>query len=265
MSIIERLTTRPLILTDLDGTILHDGSVLEELENLTSKLNNFGIHFTFATGRSKIPALKYAKRLNINIPIICYGGAVMTDVETGDDIYRHSISKSFAIQIIENLDPSINIALYSNDQIYVTKKFQWIEDYCERQEIKLDQVNDLVQIPDKIVILLVGSEKNIDDVHKNLKDNYINLEINKTFNNMCEISSARGSKIKATKDLIKLLNLSKDDLFYFGDGPADLDLIKFAKYGFTVKGSLASQMMPCNNSIETPDKLGFINYINSII
>ena len=111
----------------------------------------------------------------------------------------------------------------------------------------------------------MGSEKNIDNVHKNLKANYINLEINKTFANMCEISSERGSKVNATKDLIKLLNLSKDDLFYFGDGPADLDLIKYAKYGFTVKGSLASQLIPEKNSIETPDKLGFVNYINSII
>ncbi len=265
MSIIERLTASPLILTDLDGTILQNGSILEELENLTKKLKNIGIHFSFVTGRSKVPALKYAKSLNIDIPIICYGGAVTTDVETGNDIYRHPISKNFAISIVENLDPNINIALYSNDQIYVINKFKWIEDYCERQEIKLNLVDDLISIPDKIVILLVGSEKNIDNVHKNLKANYINLEINKTFANMCEISSERGSKVNATKDLIKLLNLSKDDLFYFGDGPADLDLIKYAKYGFTVKGSLASQLIPEKNSIETPDKLGFVNYINSII
>ena len=43
MSIIERLTASPLILTDLDGTILQNGSILEELENLTKKLKNIGI------------------------------------------------------------------------------------------------------------------------------------------------------------------------------------------------------------------------------
>ena len=82
---------------------------------------------------------------------------------------------------------------------------------------------------------------------------------------MCEISSKKGSKRNSAKNLLKLLNLSKEDLFYFGDGSADIDLIKYAKYGFTVKESYASQMIPEVKSIEVPKKLGFINYINSII
>ncbi len=265
MSIIERLSSNPILLTDLDGTILYNGSISEELEKLSTKLKNIGIHFTFATGRSKIPALKYARQLNIDIPIICSGGAIMTDTETGSDIYRHEINERLAIQIIENLNPSINIAIYSNDQIYIHKKFKWIEDYCKRQKIMLNQVNNLIKIPNKIVILLVSNEEEIDSTHKNLKKDYSNLEINKVFPNMCEISSERGSKINAAMDLLKLLNLSKDDLFYFGDGSADLNLIKYAKYGFTVKGSFASQMIPEVNSIEAPNRLGFVNYINSII
>ncbi len=265
MSIIERLSSNPILLTDLDGTVLYNGSIPEELKKLSNKLKNIGIHFTFATGRSKLPALKYARQLNIDIPIICSGGAIMTDIETGIDIYRHEINKKISIQIIENLNPKINIAIYSDDQIYAYKKFKWIEDYCKRQKIKLNRVDDLIKIPNKIVILLIGDEEEIDSTYKNLKQNYSNLEINNVFPNMCEISSGRGSKINAAIDLVKLLNLTKDDLFYFGDGPADLNLIKYAKYGFTVKGSFASKMMPEVNSIEAPNKLGFVNYINSII
>ena len=273
MSIIERLSSNPILLTDLDGTVLYDGSIPEELKKLSKKLKNIGVHFTFATGRSKIPALKYARQLNIDIPIICSGGAIMADTETGIDIYRHIINEKLAIQIIKNLNPSINIAIYSDDQIYIYKKaatpdssaFKWIEDYCKRQKIKLNQVNDLIKIPNKIVILLVGNEEEIGSTNKYLKTNYSNLEINNIFPNMCEISSERGSKINAAIDLLKLLNLPKDNLFYFGDGPADLNLIKYAKYGFTVKGSFASKMIPKANSIEAPNKLGFVNYINSII
>ena len=265
MSIIERLSSTPILLTDLDGTILYDGSIPKELEKLSIELKNIGIHFTFATGRSKVPALKYARHLNIDIPIICSGGAIMTDSETGSDLYRHEINEGLAIQIIENLNPNINIAIYRDDQVYIYKKFKWIEDYCERQKIKLNWTDDLTKIPNKNVILLVGNKEEIDSTHENLKQNYSDLEINKVFPNMCEISSERGSKINAAIDLIKLLNLSKDDLFYFGDGAADLNLIKYAKYGFTVKGSFASQMIPEVNSIEVPNKLGFVNYINSII
>ena len=58
MSIIERLSANPLLLTDLDGTVLYDGSIPKELKKLSVKLKKAGIHFSFATGRSKVPALK---------------------------------------------------------------------------------------------------------------------------------------------------------------------------------------------------------------
>ena len=265
MSIIERLSANPLLLTDLDGTVLYDGSIPKELKKLSVKLKKAGIHFSFATGRSKVPALKYARGLDIDIPIICSGGAIITDTETGTDIYRHEINNEAVNQIIKNLDPAINIAIYSNDEVYVNKRFKWIEDYCERQKIKLFESNNLSKINNKIVVLLVGNEEIIETEHKNLKHNHNNLEINKIFSNMCEISSKQGSKRNSAKNLLKLLNLSKEDLFYFGDGSADIDLIKYAKYGFTVKESFASQMIPEAKSIEVPKKLGFINYINSII
>ena len=265
MSIIERLSANPLLLTDLDGTVLYDGSIPKELKNLSLKLKKVGIHFSLATGRSKVPALKYARDLGIDIPIICSGGAIMTDTETGTDIYRHEINNEAVDQIIKNLDPKINIAIYCNDEVYVNKRFKWIEDYCKRQKIKLFESNNLSEINNKIVVLLVGNEETIETTHKNLKQNHKNLEINKIFSNMCEISSKRGSKIHSAKNLLKLLNLTKDDLFYFGDGSADIDLIKYAKYGFTVKESFASKMIPEAKSIDIPKKLGFINYINSII
>ena len=59
------------------------GEAAKELKKLSVKLKKAGIHFSFATGRSKVPALKYARGLDIDIPIICSGGAIITDTETG--------------------------------------------------------------------------------------------------------------------------------------------------------------------------------------
>ena len=78
------------------------------------------------------------------------------------------------------------------------------------------------------------------------------------------MSSLQGNKLNSTKVLLDLLKLNDSDLFYFGDGEADLELLKYAKYGFTVKKSIANNKLPDLNTIEAPEKSGFYNFINSI-
>ena len=90
------------------------------------------------------------------------------------------------------------------------------------------------------------------------------FEINKTFDNLCEVSSLEGNKLNSTKVLLGILKLTSSDLFYFGDGEADIELLKYAKYGFTVKESIANNKLPDLNTIEAPEKSGFYKFINSI-
>ena len=74
-----------------------------------------------------------------------------------------------------------------------------------------------------------------------------------------------GNKLSSAKILLDLLKLSNKDLMYFGDGEADIDLLEFANFGFTVKNSVANKKLMHLNSIDEPEKNGFSNYINSII
>ena len=87
MKSIYTLSQTPIIITDLDGTILVDGKLENEVINTFKKIQSMGISITFSTGRSKIPASKYAELLNLKIPYICSGGAIITDPESGLDLY----------------------------------------------------------------------------------------------------------------------------------------------------------------------------------
>ena len=74
-----------------------------------------------------------------------------------------------------------------------------------------------------------------------------------------------GNKLSSANVLLELLGLSKKDLMYFGDGEADIDLLEFGNFGFTVKNSVAYKKLMHLNTIDEPEKNGFSNYINSII
>ena len=268
MKPIYTLSQTPIIITDLDGTILVDGKIDREVINTFKKIQSMGIGITFSTGRSKIPASRYAKLLNLKIPYICSGGAIITDPESGLDLYHNQIDKNIYKDILNYVKKikELNLAVYSMEDIYVEKKFKWIEDYCERQSINIYKTNDLNSIKFRTVMLLIGSPNLTNQITIDLKKNYNGLvSVNKTFDNLCELSSLAGNKLSSANVLLELLGLTKKDLMYFGDGEADIDLLEFANFGFTVKNSVAYKKLIHLNSIDKPEKNGFPNYINSII
>ena len=268
MEPIYTLTDTPILITDLDGTILVNGELKNDVISAFNKLQRMGIPVTFATGRSKIPASKYSKLLDLKIPYICSGGAIITDPESGLDIYNQEIEKKTYENIIEyaKKQEDLNTAVYCLEKIFIEDEFKWINDYCERQGIELIKIKNLKSIENRTVILLIGSIEATDKATKEMKKKYNEtLEINKTFDNLCEISSKLGNKLNSSKVLLSLLNLTKNDLFYFGDGEADLALLKYAKYGYTVEKSLANRKLNNLKSIKSPENNGFSKFLRSII
>ena len=267
MESIYTFTNSPIIVTDLDGTILTNGNVSSEISTIFNKLHKLGVPVTFATGRSKIPASKFAKLLNLKLPYICSGGSIISDPETEVDLYQKEIDDDTFKNIINDVNEfkNLNTALYSLENIYVQNEFKWIVDYSLRQNIKLIKTDNLNKINNKTVLLIIGDPSDTDKITKKLKNRFSNLvEINKTFDNLCEVSSLEGNKLNSTKVLLDLLKLTSSDLFYFGDGEADIELLKYAKYGLAVKESVANNKLPDLNTIEAPEKSGFYKFINSI-
>ena len=267
MTIINNLSSTPIIITDLDGTALEGGKgVSESLINASKDLSERGIPFTFATGRSKIPSLKYADLLNIQIPIICSGGAITCDSKTGNNIRHKMIELKLLNNLIdEAVSFNLDTAIYDQSNVIITKKFKWIENYCFRQKIPLITKSKLSSQTNGTVLLVVGNPKKIAQIEKFFKSKYSQyLEINVTFENVCEIASIEGSKLNAIKDLLKLLNLNSRDLIYIGDGPADIEALQYAQNGVVIKNSHAERVNPKLMTINTPENNGLVNLIKSI-
>ena len=99
MESIYTFTNSPILVTDLDGTILTNGKVSIEISNIFDKIHNLGIPITFATGRSKIPASKFSKLLKLKLPYICSGGSIISDPETRIDLYQKEIDDGIRFKI----------------------------------------------------------------------------------------------------------------------------------------------------------------------
>ena len=144
MESIYTFTNSPIIVTDLDGTILTNGNVSSEIFTIFNKLHKLGVPVTFATGRSKIPASKFAKLLNLKLPYICSGGSIISDPETEVDLYQKEIDDDTFKNIINDVNEfkNLNTALYSLENIYVQNEFM-LERYLRFDLFFTMQVNNL--------------------------------------------------------------------------------------------------------------------------
>ena len=70
-----------LIAADLDRTLLQsDGTLSSFTQDVIRQCMKAGVGFTFATGRMYCSALPFARKLQLQLPLITYQGALLKDV-----------------------------------------------------------------------------------------------------------------------------------------------------------------------------------------
>lgn len=87
------MTARTLIVSDLDGTLLRpDGSLSEYTARVVNEYVAQGGLFTYATARSYTTASRATAPLELQLPVITYGGAILVDPATGEASAAHTMT-----------------------------------------------------------------------------------------------------------------------------------------------------------------------------
>ena len=85
---IKKLQNIKLVVSDLDGTLLSEnGAISEQSRNLIKELRNYGVQFSFATGRLYSAVKGFAKELEIDNPIISLDGSYIVDYPSNETIF----------------------------------------------------------------------------------------------------------------------------------------------------------------------------------
>jgi Cof subfamily protein (haloacid dehalogenase superfamily) len=102
---------KKLLVLDLDGTLIdkQDRISSEKLSALNEIRNHFDI--TIATGRSYLSALYFAKLLNLNLPFICFDGALISDKD-GNDYFKCFMEKYEILEILNSIEKNIALNVF---------------------------------------------------------------------------------------------------------------------------------------------------------
>ncbi len=255
-----------LVVSDLDGTLLNkDGKVEKDILNIIKRLNDNGILFTIATGRSISMAKKILELLNIEIPYILCNGAVVAHQK------KVVIKKTMPLKLFrEVLEKAVKLdmtVIYSVDGIdYLLEETYWSlhrkEDYLENIELHRleDDEWDSMEI-DKVFIL---NDKDNEEINFIREDESIieNCSLTQYGNQSLEIVKKGVSKSSGIEYLASSLNIDFSNVLAIGDQFNDVEMIKDVGYGIAVGNANEDIKKYANYVTQDEYYLGVIEAIN---
>ena len=109
---------RTLYISDLDGTLLNEESLLSANTAQTlNKLIEEGAMFTIATARTPATVVKLMSDVKLNLPVILMTGALVYDIATNRYLSISSFPQEISAQIIDTIgNTDLSPMIYYIDQ-----------------------------------------------------------------------------------------------------------------------------------------------------
>ena len=218
-----------LVATDIDGTIFipekeFTQGVINCIKNLTQK----NIKVVLVTGRMNAAAVKIARDLGLNTPVISYQGGLV--VENGKKLYERYLTLEQTERILAwAKEVNIHINLYNDDILYSETECYEVKRYCNNLhtehlvkpfcEIKKDKINKLLAID-------YSNPERISKYEKELQEIFPDLYIVKSTPYFLEFSNPEASKKYAVEFLQNYWGLKKEEILTIGDQNNDIALLQ---------------------------------------
>jgi Cof subfamily protein (haloacid dehalogenase superfamily) len=247
------------IIFDIDGTIvdspgqkLPSKRLIKAIENLKEQY-----HFCTATGRVWTFAKDILTALNIDGPCIISGGTQLCDPRTGKILSQKNIDDKALKEVIEIVKKYPEYKVLYNETTeeeymyggYDPRTFIIDEPvyFFEQTFIPVDVAEEIYQklnrISEIVCIMVIAQKTNSRDLH------VINKE---------------ATKEHAINELLKILNVSKENTIGIGDGYNDLHLFNAVGYKIAVGNAAPELKEKADLVIGSVSKDGVAEYLEEI-
>ena len=268
-----------LVAIDLDGTMLNKyGIITEKTKEIISKVQEKNVEVMIASGRAITSVKRFAKEIKSKKYFISGNGAITYDVENNKILYENILKKQKALQIIKICEEnSIYYNIYTENGI-IAKNLNYNTLYYYKDNLtKPDENRTHINLVEDIYNYI--DEKNekilkimICDEHKSVFNSIVRrlkeiseievLEVSHMSRKIIkqgteeialeyfytEVSAKDVDKWNALEEVIKLMNISKEEVLTIGDNANDVKMIKNAGLGIAM-GESAPYVKKCADKI----------------
>ncbi|QJD87276.1 inositol monophosphatase family protein [Cohnella herbarum] len=235
------MNKRTLLITDLDGTLLtRDQRISPENEAAIKLFQRRGGLFTFATGRTEAAVDRFVRQLQLDIPMILYNGARITDPRTGEVLYEEKLSLPLNLweELLVAARSGVALLLYRDGNVYAPERNARLEKHERKDGVTCKPFQaGFVQEPFNKILLIADRTDSLLDLERKIRDCGIDCEMVYSESDYLEILPSNVSKGTALGQLLRLLEFDDVYTVAVGDNLNDLTMLMRADLGVAVENA----------------------------
>ncbi|MEB3101085.1 Cof-type HAD-IIB family hydrolase [Ferviditalea candida] len=225
-----------MLMIDIDDTLLNDErQIPDETKESLRLAANKGVIVTLATGRMFASAKQVAAKLNLNVPIITYQGALVKNSLDDKVLYERSVPGSIVRKLIEYAESrSLHLQLYYNDELLVKDDNEKAREYSRISNVPYRVLSDFSGLSDQpmLKLLFIEQPEELDQIQPELEEIFgKQVNITKSKPHFLEITNAEATKGQALKLLARHYGFEPENVIAIGDSWNDQDMIAAAGVG----------------------------------
>lgn len=227
---------------DLDGTLVpHDLKISLRNEKAVQSAREAGVLVTVATGRMSPSAQPYVEQLKIDIPVITYNGAVITDPKSGKVLREEPLGKDLVCSLLDLCrEKDWYIQAYQDDKLLVPEDNEKSRMYSHISGVPAVVLgNDLWKLSSATKLLAIASHSEEQEEMASSFREFFGAQGNvaESLGNYVEITSLQAEKSKAVAFLCDHYQIPMNEVMAIGDGGNDIGMIQLAGYGIAMGGA----------------------------
>lgn len=227
-----------LIVSDIDGTLVKDGSheMNPELCDVILKLRKKGIQFAAASGRQWASIESIFESVREKIFYLSDNGAYIGCY--GRNLFINPIERKTVMDMIEDVRKSegLEVMVSGPDVVYLETKDQTFVDWLiHGYKFKVEQVPDLTKVESDFIKVSVYRRTDVESHTKMLQKKYEDrLKITIAGDMWMDCMKPGINKGQAVKMIQDSLDIKPEETMAFGDQLNDVEMLGRAYYSFAV-------------------------------
>lgn len=226
-----------LLITDLDGTLLHGSEVPPRNVEAIRRFIERGGKFTIASGRAIGPAIMHIRDIPLSAPAVIINGGIIYDYEKGEMLQKQALPvhvKDYLIGIMAAF-PDVGVEIFTSDNDYVVRNNFVIENHLSREKLVANHC-DLKDVPEgdwiKVLMCSPSPERQAEVQAYVANHPYEGYYFVPTSARYYEIMKEGVSKASGLEYLFRYCGLERSHVVAIGDYYNDSEILEAA--GFSV-------------------------------
>ena len=270
-----------LYVSDLDGTLLaNDGLISDFALRELQRLIDGGLEFTVASARSVISMRECLRGLRLNLPVINFDGAYISDLLSG----RHRVIEAHDREVVEAIyelmtgrgrHPFVSFHDGERDRSFYKEVWndgmEWyIENRRQARDSRLERHDDpAAAFEHRVVCMtLIGRHEHLCDISEQIGREYAGRARQQFYENQYQpdwwwltLHPPQATKASAVERLIKDTGHTPEKVVVFGDHDNDVTMFELAGRAVAVENATEKLKRHADEVIGTNEKDSVVDYL----